>query len=146
MSKRRLRLSLKRDEALRASRVFTGSWKLVYVLIADKKLRYPLGKSRVAYIGTTRNGGFRVAESVAAKAGDILTLHGVRSFHARIVTCPPRQRVRTWHKLERALLLEFKERFGDVPRSNSHGKRMKETDEFRCFHRAGVVGILDELS
>jgi hypothetical protein len=144
--KRRIRLSLKRDEALRANRVFIGNQKLVYLLIADKRLYYSKGKSRVAYIGTTANGGFRIAGSLAYRAWDILTLPGVRSLHVRVVTCKPRQRVKTWCKLERALLLEFKRRFGEVPWCNTHGRRMRESDEFQYFHRKGVANIIDELA
>jgi hypothetical protein len=146
MGKRRIRLSLHRDEALRANRVFVGNDKLVYVLLADKRLSYQKGKSRIVYIGTTKNGGYRVAESVAAQSARILDMHGVRSFHARVVTCQPRQNVKTWHKLERALLLEFKRRFGEVPKCNSHGRAMVETDEFKYFHKAGVAGVIDELA
>ena len=86
--KRRLRLSLKRDEALRATRVSIGKQKLVYVLVADKRLRYPKGRSRIAYIGTTKKGVTRIAQSVAKRAEDILSLHGVRTFHARVVVPP----------------------------------------------------------
>jgi hypothetical protein len=144
--KRRLRLSLKRDEALRATRVTIGKDKLVYILIADKRLRYPGGRSRIAYIGTTKRGMARVASSVASRAEDILALHGVRSFHARIVTCKPRQRVKTWLKLERALLIAFKTAYGDVPRCNTHGKKMRASDEFSYFHEKGVRHVLEELS
>lgn len=143
---RRLNLSLKRDEALRATRVSVGKSKLVYVLVADKRIKYEKGKSRIAYIGTTKNGVARIAQSVASRANDILSLHGVRTFHARVVTCKPRQKVATWKKLERALLLEFRELFGEVPRCNSHGKKIKETDEFVFFGRAGVKNVIDELS
>ncbi len=143
---RRLSLSLKRDEALRATRVSAGKSKLVYVLVADKRLKYPNGKSRVAYIGTTKKGISRISQSVAARADDILSLHGVRSFHARIITCRPRQHIKTWLKLERALLLMFRESFGEVPRCNTHGTRMKENDEFRYFSRTGVANVIEELS
>lgn len=143
---RRLRLSLKRDEALRASRVTIGKAKLVYLLITDKRLKYPKGKSRIAYIGTTRKGLARIAQSVSSRANDILSLAGVRQFHARVVTCKPRQHVKTWHKLERALLILFKARFGAVPRCNSHGSQMKATNEFDYFHRVGVGNVIDELS
>ena len=51
---RRLSLSLKRDHALQATRVSIGKSKLVYLLIADKRLKYKDGKSRIAYIGTTK--------------------------------------------------------------------------------------------
>lgn len=144
--KRRLRLSLKRDEALRATRVSVGKNKLVYVLLADKKLRYPKGKTRVAYIGTTKKGMSRIAQSVSTRAEDILSIRGVRQFHARIITCPPRQRVKTWHKLERALLMQFRIIYGDVPYCNSHGTRMKETDEFEYFRRSAVVDVIEELA
>ena len=142
----RLKVSLKRDEALRATRVTIGKNKLVYLLIADKRLKYNTGKSRIAYIGTTKKGVARIAQSVAARADDILSLHGVRTFHARIVTCRPRQNVPTWKKLERALLLTFRERFGEIPKCNSHGKSMMVTDEFRYFGRKGISNVLDELS
>jgi len=137
---------LKRDEALRATRVTVGRKKLVYLLIADKRLKYKSGKSRIAYIGTTKKGVARIAQSAAARAEDILKLHGVRTFHARILTCNPRQRVKTWIKLERGLLLCFRERFGEVPKCNSHGKRMKEVDEFYYFARRHLTNIIDELA
>jgi len=143
----RLRLSLKRDEALRATRVSIGKKKkLVYLLIADKRLKYAKGKSRIAYIGTTKKGVDRIAQSVAARAEDILSLHGVRTFHVRVVTCNPRQNVKTWIKLERGLLLCFRERFGLIPQCNTQGKNMKETDEFYYFAKKGVLNIIDELS
>ncbi len=40
MGRRRLNLSLKRDPAVTATRVAGESDKLVYVLVADKRLRY----------------------------------------------------------------------------------------------------------
>jgi hypothetical protein len=120
--------------------------RLVYLLIADKRLKYKGGKSRIAYIGTTKKGVSRIAQSVAFRAEQILSLRGVRTFHVRIVTCKPRQKVETWKKLERGLLLCFRERFGEVPKCNSHGKRMKETDEFHYFARKGVRNVIDELS
>lgn len=143
---RRITMSLKKEPALTATRVSIGKSKLVYVLVADKKLKYAKGKSRIAYIGTTKKGVARVAGSVAHRAYDILALHGVKSFTARIITCQPRQNVATWLVLERALLLAFKERHGEIPRCNSHGKSMKERDEFRYFRKEGVRTILDELS
>jgi len=143
---RRLSLSLKREAALSATRVSIGKQKLVYVLVADKRLRYGKGKSRIAYIGTTKRGVGRVAGSVASRANHILSLRGVRSFHARVITCPPRRNVSTWLKLERALLLTFKWKLGMVPACNSHGKGMRERDEFRYFSKRAASGIIDELS
>jgi hypothetical protein len=143
---RKLAVSLKRDEALRATRVTIGKKKLVYVLVTDKRLKYPKGKSRIAYFGTTKTGVSRVAESVAVRADRILGLHGVWTFHARIVTCGCRRHVATWKKLERALLIRFRKKFGKVPECNLQGKGMKETDEFRYFRRARIDNVIDELS
>jgi hypothetical protein len=144
---KRLTLSLKREEALRASRVSVGDQKLVYLLVTDKRLNYSKGRSRIAYIGTTKNGVNRIAQSVAARAPDILRLHGVHTFHARVVTCRPRQRVKTWLKLERALILAFRDHFGEVPKCNSHGKKISHADEFdRYFSRSRVSRIIDDLS
>ena len=143
---RRAPVSLKPDHALDATRVSIGKEKLVYLLIAAKRLKYPRGKSRIAYIGTTRQGLSRIAQSVATRADKILGLPGVTSFHARVVTCKPRQRVKTWLKLERALLVAFKDRFGKVPCCNSHGKKMKAADCFDYFRRARIEDIVDDLS
>lgn len=124
-----------------------GSDKLVYVIVADKKLKYPKGRSRMAYVGTTKHGVSRVAQSAASRADQILREPGVRSFRVHVVTCRPKAGVRTWLKLERAVLLAFRERFGEVPVCNSQGKRMKERDEFeKYFARARIKRVIEDLS
>jgi hypothetical protein len=80
------------------------------------------------------------------RAEDILSLHGVRTFQARIVTCKPRSGVETWKKLERAMLLKFREIFGEVPECKFKGKKMKGSDEFRYFGNTGVKKVIDKLS
>src|SRR5262249_3047931 len=111
-----------------------------------RKLAYRLGRSRIAYIGTTKKGLARVAQSVATKADEILGERGILTVHARLVTCPPRRRIKMWLKLERAFLLGFREVFGEKPWWNSHGKRMKERDEFRYFSKARIRRIVEDLS
>ena len=143
--KRKLSISLKRDEALLATRVTIRAKKLVYVLVCDKRFRYETGRSRIAYIGTTKRGVKRVASSMAVKVDEILTYRGVRKVHARIITCTPRQGIETWRKLERALLLVFREAYGEPPMWNVHGKRMKERDEFRYFRKRRLEQLLEEL-
>jgi hypothetical protein len=54
--------------------------------------------------------------------------------------------VETWKKLERAMLLKFREAFGVVPKCNSKGKKMKGTDEFRYFGNASVKKVIDRLT
>jgi hypothetical protein len=116
------------------------------VLIASKKFSYPHGrKSSIAYIGTTKKGVARVAGSAAERAQEILSMHGVQKVTARIVTCQPRRKVKTWLKLERAMLLEFRSAYGSVPKCNSHGKNMLETDEFSYFSRDAMRKLIQKL-
>lgn len=138
----RLRVKLHPGEAMTLTRVSVNEEKLVYVLLAGRKRKYTNGRSRVVYIGTTKRGIQRIASSVASKAGEILAEHGVRELHVRIITCRPRPRVKTWLKLERALLLTFREIYGQIPLYNQQGKKMREDDEFLYFGRTRVRGIV----
>jgi len=144
---RRLSIKAHRYEALYVSRVADNADHLVYLFCCDRRLRYPNGeKSRIAYIGTTASGVWRLTSSAAERASRILGQRGVESFNAFVLTCTPRRRVRTWHKLERALLLQFRELFGRVPICNTHGQQMVETDEFYYFARERVTDVIEELS
>lgn len=143
---RRLSISLKREVALHAQRVFIGTEKLVYVLVASKACKYPYARSRIVYIGTTKSGSKRVAQSVASRADDILGQHGITSFDARIITCGTRQGVKTWLRLERALLLAFRCIYGDVPLCNTRGRFAKPGDEADYFRRDRLEQVLEDLS
>jgi hypothetical protein len=145
--KERLRISLKRAPAMVVNRISIRHQKLAYVICANKKIPYPKGNSPVVYIGTTKTGIDRVAQSASYWSEDILDLRGVNSFEVRIVTCDARQAVRSWHKLERALLLEFREKYGSIPLCNTAGKNFVETNEFdKFFARKRVRDILDNLA
>ena len=142
----RLKVALKAEPALTATRVSVENDRLVYVLVANKLLRYQYGKSAIAYIGTTRKGISRIAQSVAARAERILRLHGVKGFEVRILTCGRRQNVSTWRKLERACLIAFRKEFGEVPRFNKQGSKIKESDEFHYFKYGRVGEVIKSLS
>lgn len=143
---RRLTVTLKKKPAMQVSRVSVGKKKLVYVIVACKPLKYPWGRSRVAYSGTTKKGMARIAQSAAARARAVLSLHGVREFHVRIITCPPRPNVKTWVKLERALLLAFRHKYGRLPLCNTVGRRTKARDEFDYFKRERLERVLEVLA
>jgi hypothetical protein len=143
---KRLRISLKRSPALEVDRVSIGHLKLVYVICADKKVKYPKGRSRIAYIGTTQNGIDRVAQSAAIRSDRVLNLHGVNSFQVRIVTCTPRQHVKTWHKLERALILYFRDTYGAIPICNEMGNNMTWRGERDLFAVKRLWDIIEDLS
>ena len=145
MSKR-LTVSLKPKHSMQVTRVSIGKKKLVYIIIVKKPLKYPWGRSKVAYIGTTKTGMNRIAQSVAARAEVVLSLHGVREFFVRVITCPPRPNVKTWWKLERAFLLVFRHKYGVLPKCNIQGKNIKQKDEFRYFKRDRLDKVLEMLT
>ena len=146
MTKKRLQVSLKQETALEVTRVSIGTSKLVYVLLANRKLKYPWGRSRIVNIGTTKKGLSRIASSAASRAEAILANHGVQKCSARVITCQRRQGVKTWRKLERALLLAFRELYGAVPEHNAQGNKIAEKDEFEYFAKSRLKQILKELA
>lgn len=62
----------------------------------------------------------------------------------RVVTCRPLQRMKTWKKLENALLVCFREEYGEWPKLN---KRVKQaaTDAFSYFRKTRLRNVLNEL-
>ena len=142
----RLRISLKPEHAIEVPRVSVGARRLVYVICASRPLPYEKGASKIAYIGTTQNGIDRVAQSAASRSDEVLGLHGIDRFHVRVVTCGPRRHVRSWRRLERAFLIRFRERYGEVPYCNATGAGMVEKREFELFARSRIDAILEDLN
>lgn len=143
---KRLTVSISSKPAVVIHRRANVARRLVYIAVANKLHRYRHGRSSILYIGSTKKGASRVAASAAAKARDLLNAHGVKELQFYTVRCAARQNVKTWMKLERGLLLRFRERFGDVPVGNTHGKRMKWTDEPSFFTRGRLDAVLDKYS
>lgn len=141
-----MNVSVTRDPVVVVERRSINARKLVYVIVADRRITYEKGRSRIAYVGTTQHGLNRIASSVAAHAPDVLSIRGVQRLEVHVLTCRGRGHVKTWVKLERAMLLAFKEQFGEIPVCNSHGHKFVETDEFRYFAKARIKRIIDDLS
>jgi hypothetical protein len=146
MARRKLKISRETVHALEVGRSALHSTSLVYLAVANKELKYPWARSRIAYIGTTGVGGARIFTSAAALAPRALHLHGVKTLNFYAITCRPRQNVRTWRKLERGLILKFRERFGAIPKLNTQGKNFKWTDEKDYFTESGLESILKHYS
>jgi hypothetical protein len=142
---RRLSVLLNAQPAMTVTRASVASERLVYLIVLSKRIKYPFGTSRIAYIGTTKKGVRRLATSMSTKAERALRKRGVRDFAIRVVTCKGRQRVQTWRKLERGLLLTFRERYGAVPEFNVHGTKMRRLDEFGYFSEARLRRILQDI-
>jgi hypothetical protein len=142
LTMRKLNVSPK-SEILRITRINLTSERLVYVLVANKQFSYTHGKSPIVYIGTTRKGMKRIAESAAHHADDILGRHGITEVSARVITSKGRKHVKT--RLERAMLLSFREKYGRVPELNKSGKKIQEKDEFKYVSHTAIRNIIEKL-
>jgi hypothetical protein len=142
----RSRISLKKREAMTVDRVSVGKLKFAYVICVDRKVKYEKGRSRIVYIGTTKKGINRVSQSAATRFDAVFELKKVDRFMVYIITCTRRRHVKTWHQLERALLLVFKGMFGEIPTCNSHGKNYSWRGEEKLFAPSRLKAVLEDLS
>jgi hypothetical protein len=140
---KKLRIKQQHRPAITITRTALHASQLVYIASASKIVRYPWGKSRITYIGTTKNGVHRIASSAAWKAKYLLTIHGIKQLEFFVVTCNAQQAVQTWRKLERALLIRFRQRFGEVPKGNAQGKNMQWKGEEKYFAISKLDRIID---
>lgn len=115
---------------------------LVYILCANRQARYPNGQSRIVYIGSTKNGAKRIAESLAFRAKEVLDRYGFTSVTAHIVTTGSP----SWKQLERGLILSFKDTFGDKPSCNVQGKGFRWQGEDKVFSKSRLSAIVDKYS
>src|SRR4051812_29720185 len=97
--------------------------RCVYILVTNKHVKYPNGKSRVVYIGTTKRGARRVASSVAYRAEEALERRGSHTVDAHLLTYTGRTgKHNLWRHLERAALVMFQLEYGSIPILNKMGK------------------------
>jgi hypothetical protein len=121
--------------------------KLVYVIVMARQLKYPHGKSKIAYIGTTAAGINRIASSGAYRAKTLLTEHGQKSLKLFTVTCSKRSGVKNAaKKLENALLATFRKEFGKVPNANKQGKNVNNPAALKYFTRARLEAVIEKYS
>ena len=64
----------------------------------------------------------------------------------RLVTCPGRNGIRSWCRLERAMIIAFREMFGEIPLCNFQGSAFEENCEFVAFRRSRIDQIIRNLS
>ena len=143
---KKLTIKTSKRSAITITRSAIKADHLVYVAVANKKLKYPHGGSRIAYIGTTKAGAKRIANSAAYRAPQLLALHGVSELSFFVITCAPRQAVETWRKLEVGLILTFKHTYGEPPKCNTKGKNQKWKDELEYFTRIRLEGVIEKYS
>lgn len=141
-----MKARLHRSPVMVVSRKLLRHQKVVYLLVSKKPIKYKNGRSRIAYVGTTSKGIFRVAASVASRAVATLSGRGLSILEVYLVTCPAKRRVRTWALLEKALLAQFRGSFFELPKCNAQGKNIRWTAAFdRHFTRRGIEKIVAEF-
>ena len=143
---KKLTIQTSKRSAITITRSAIEADRLVYVAVANKKLRYLHGTSRIVYIGTTKAGASRIAISAAYRANQLFALHGVAELSFFVVTCAARQAVKTWRKLEDGLILTFKHLYGTPPKCNTKGKKQKWKDELDYFTRNRLEAIIKQYS
>lgn len=142
---RRLKVKRQKTPAITINRTAFRDTKLVYLARTNKPNRYPWGRSRIAYIGTTKKGARRIASSAAARGEDLLEKYGMKHLEFYVVTCEKVPGVETWRKLERALLIKFRERYGSIPKANKTGTKIHWKDEQQYFRPERLDKILEEI-
>ena len=142
-----LTVQTKKKPAITITRTAIKASELVYIAVANKGIKYrSSSKSRIVYIGTTKNGPGRIAQSAAQKAAELLGLHGFKHLEFFVVTSTSMSSIETWRKLERGLILAFKDQYGEPPKCNTAGKRMKWKDEQEYFTKKRLNSIISHYS
>jgi len=137
------RIKYRDEPSLTIHRTAYHEDKLVYVARANRKFRYPRGQSNIGYFGTTKNGAWRIASSAANSGWILFDTYGVKWLDFHVVTCTPVPGMRSWKKLERALLIRFCERFGSPPLANKQGARLRWKNERDYFSPEKLDKIID---
>lgn len=120
--------------------------KLVYLFVANRKVRYPQGSSAIVYIGCTSRGMRRITESVADRRHTIKERGRMTHVHVVVLTCRGRQRVAMWRALERALLRSFYRSFGTNPIANHQAQSAREGNELAYLAQQKVAGLVGKYS
>lgn len=104
--------------------------RLVYMAISNRSLRYGKDFSQIAYIGSTKNGVYRIGVSAADRA-HMLSKHGVQKLTFHVICCDGRQKMCTWKVLEAGLLDAFRETYGKLPEGNKRSPNKEDVRRAR---------------
>ncbi len=137
-----LRIRASKHTAITISRAALKSNRLVYIATANRLIKYAWGRSAIVYIGTTELGADRIAASAAFRAKTLLDLHGVKTLHFHVVTCKARPNVRSWARLEEALLLTLRSQYGGLPKGNKKGAGKKKA--LRYFKEGRLRDVVEQ--
>jgi hypothetical protein len=117
--------------------------RIVYLLVGKKTFKYDGGRSRIAYIGTSKRGARRIASSAAQRAEEVFSKWGSRQMDIFIASCSARPGLKSWKYLERALLAQFLAWYQELPFCNKQGQKYKFDEKLqKMFKLKALYGIL----
>ncbi len=145
------KMTIRFDPVRPAMSIFRSKYwskHIVYVIRADRKSKYPKGRSRIVYIGETKRGNRRPVASAAGIAREAFGfLPGFRQVDVHPLTFRGRQSVKMWEILERDLLPTFKDKYGRIPRYNTQGKgKGFAVERIKFFRKERLKNIIELLS
>jgi hypothetical protein len=111
----------KSDSVLTLSMAGIAAKRFVYVLCADRTIKYGKQRSRIIYIGMSEISIGRTAHSIVRRARMLEgegRARGIKVLSAYVVQAGRRQGSRLWEDLEALLLFEFGESYGRLPYCN----------------------------
>jgi len=140
----KLRVTYRWDPAMKVHRSSLWTKRMVYVLIANRAIKYLNGRSRVIYIGTTKRGERRPASSAASKSIQAFAeLRGVKWTEVHLLSSERRPNTETWRLLESALLIVFRSLYGKLPYFNKRlddFRKLEQVDDY--FRSKNLIKIL----
>jgi len=119
--------------------------KVVYLLTAASPVKYKNGRSKIVYIGTTKKGASRIAESAARRAEEIMSTRGLKEVNVFVVSCNPRAGLATWKRLEDALLVQFYSTYHEFPMCNDRGKKKWDKELDALFKQKAIDKVLQRF-
>jgi hypothetical protein len=142
----RLMPTVRKFSAMTLHRDILKKKKTVYLIIAPKPVRYNFGRSRIAYIGTTRKGADRVAPSAAFRAQEVFERRGFRELDVHLVSCKGKAGKAAWWKvLEGALLACFFKEYMQLPLCNKKGPRRFTRAMLKFFRKDRIEKIVRQF-
>lgn len=117
--------------------------RIVYLLVGKRTFKYQGGRSRIAYIGTSKRGARRIASSAAHRADEVFSKRGSKQMDIYIASCSARPGLKSWKYLERALLAQFLGWYQQLPLCNKQGQKYKFDEKLqRMFRLKALYRIL----
>lgn len=93
---KRPRIKYRSEPALSIYRGAYNDDKLVYIGRANRDFGYDRGRSNIGYIGTTKNGVWRIAASAAHRGWTLFDEYGIKSLDFHVVTSTPIPGLKSW--------------------------------------------------